>query len=525
MSQSPPSLSRSKLVGWCGPAAIVFLELMIYSAVQAPVPGVNEPQYLGKAAHFWDPSWAASDRFLESSNPHLVFYVAVGWLTTFLSLEATAWIARVAGYGLLAAGWTALASALTPSRWAAVISTALFLLCGSIGNLSGEWLVGGIEGKVFSYGLLFFAIACWLTERLLVSALCLGLAISFHPIVGVWGLICIVGADVSATFLFRKDAPRCSAMLLRSAAVLLLSALPGIVPAAATLGGASSKDAAIANYIQVFWRLRHHLDPTTFSLGRYAGYVAMFVAWLCVFLLMMRRQRVRGRAGNDSHRSDVRWLLFVSLAVLIAAIGVGIGWHGNSAWHMPLRNVRTALLKFYPFRLADVFVPLALSLLIARLTVERWRLPLRGVAIAGGIAAFVVAVAIPLPDRNPSRLPPERLTAWKDVAAWAEQHTPGGTVFVTPSRHWGFKWFAQRAEYVNFKDSPQDTAGLLEWKRRLDVLREWWASSDDGRYSQVDLERLGRETGAAYLITYAYPGRFGATPLYENEFYRVYALQ
>lgn len=174
MSPSPPqSQSRSRFFDWCGPAAIVFLELLIYSAVQAPVPGVNEPQYLGKAAHYWDASWAAGDRFLDSSNPHLVFYFTVGWLTRFLPLAATAWIARVAGYGLLAIGWTALASAITRSWWAAATSAAFFLLCGSVGNLSGEWLVGGIEGKTFAYGLLFLAISLWLKERLSASALCL----------------------------------------------------------------------------------------------------------------------------------------------------------------------------------------------------------------------------------------------------------------------------------------------------------------------------------------------------------------
>ena len=166
-------------------------------------------------------------------------------------------------------------------------SAALFLLCGSVGNLSGEWLVGGIEGKVFSYGLLFLAIALWLRERLSACALCLGLAISFHPIVGIWGLICGIGSEVIARLLRWEKSEQNSATLLRPAAILLVAALPGIVPAAAILGGASPSDVATANYLQVFWRLRHHLDPTEFSAGRYAGYLILFLAWLCLTVVRL----------------------------------------------------------------------------------------------------------------------------------------------------------------------------------------------------------------------------------------------
>ncbi|MBA3315030.1 MAG: hypothetical protein M3552_09200 [Planctomycetota bacterium] len=568
MSQSPPlsPVRTSSLARW-GPAAIVFLELMICSAVQAPVPGVNEPQYLGKAAHLWNPAWAAGDMFLESSNPHLVFYLTVGWLTRFLSLEATAWVARFFGYGVLAIGWTALAGKVVGTRIAAVPSAAIFLLLASIGNLSGEWLVGGIEGKVFAYGLMFLAIVFWLEDRLIPVALCLGGVISFHPIVGGWGLICGLGAEIASRIIglpSRNFSPKTLAV---AGGLFLLMALPGALPAAFTLGGASH-ETAVATYLQVFWRLRHHLDPTQFSAARYAGYAGLFVAWLCLFAVTRRLIPSRPASGPEgqedegsvrtpltpgpspqrrgevmrgffSRRSDSddvtsaidgRWLFFVAATVVVAAIGVVVGWRSGSTWAMPLRDLRGTLLKFYPFRLADVFVPLAFSLAVSRPIMGDARLiarhSLRAIATtAVTISAFTASMAIPQPDRNPSRLSPEKLQAWKDVAAWARQNTPAGTVLVTPSRQWGFKWYSHRAEYVNFKDSPQDTPGLIEWKRRLDVLRNWWTSSPDGRYSKADLQRLGDETRSNYLVTYAYSGRFAAEPLYDNGVYRIYSLR
>jgi hypothetical protein len=533
MSQSPPnSPGWTTLVVRWGPAAIVFLELMIYSAVQAPVPGVNEPQYLGKAAHLWDPAWAAGDFFLESSNPHLAFYVAIGWLTRFLSLAATAWVARFAGYAILALGWSALAKSVTGSRFAAIPSAAIFLLLASIGNLSGEWLVGGIEGKVFSYGLMFLAIASWLDRRVIWGAVYLGAAVSFHPIVGVWGLICGFGAEIASRVLGAVYERPSTKTLVIASGLFLLTALPGALPATLTLGGAPHRDMAIATYIQVFWRLRHHLDPTRFSTAAYAGYAALFFAWVMLVAFSRRwtfaGSDLKSRSGGEPAKDGMRWALFVVAAVVIAAIGVAIGWHSGSAWEMPFRDLRGTLLKFYPFRLANVFVPLALSLAISELLCRSavWRARIAALAaIVVTLAAFAASIVIPLPDRNPSRMSETRLNAWEDVAFWARKNTPAGTVLVTPTRLWGFKWFSHRAEYVNFKDSPQDAAGLLEWKRRLEVVRDWWTASPDGRYSVNDLRRLGDETGSEYLVTYAYSHRFASEPLYDNGLFRVYSLR
>ncbi len=536
-------IATGLIVRW-SPAVIVFGLFMAYSAVQAPVPGVNEPQYLGKAKFLWDPHWAAGDFFLESSNPHLAFYLAVGWLTQFLTLEASAWIARLAGYAVVAWGWTLLAGGVAGSRWSAVPAAALFLLLASIGNLSGEWLVGGIEGKVFSYGLLFAAIGLWLDRRPTAAAACLGGSVSFHPIVGVWGLIGAAAAE--AVFAGRGDRTRLPSGRgwIRPGCVFLATALPGLIPALLILDGTSPADTARATYMQVFIRLRHHLDPTQFPATRYAGYGLMLAVWLMLWVPQCRSTD-NDQGAIDEAKKRRRWFLaFVPTCVAIALVGVAIGWHGGDAWTMPLRDLRGTLLKFYPFRLADVFVPLALALAVGALVTESLATELRAsesarrprraekrvlvlaaLATAVTTAAFVGALLIASPDRNPSRMPPRQLAAWRDVAEWVHRNTPEDAVIVTPSRHWGFRWYSHRALYVNFKDAPQDAAGLIEWERRLEVLKEWWESARRGRFYRDDLLRLGEETGADYLVTRANARRFLVAPVYENAAYRVYSLR
>ncbi|MBX3440739.1 MAG: hypothetical protein KF861_24830, partial [Planctomycetaceae bacterium] len=90
--------------GWV--VLAVLLSFVISSAIRRPVPSVNEPHYLCKAKNYWQPDWCAGDLFLESSNPHRVFYQTVGVLTQWLTLPQTAWIGRLLALGCVAWGWT-----------------------------------------------------------------------------------------------------------------------------------------------------------------------------------------------------------------------------------------------------------------------------------------------------------------------------------------------------------------------------------------------------------------------------------
>src|SRR5690606_4924242 len=79
------------------PAAVVFGMFLAFSVIRAPLPAVNEPHFLAKAKHYWDPAWCPGDLFLDSADAHLVYFQAIGLVAQVLSLEATAWLGRVAG--------------------------------------------------------------------------------------------------------------------------------------------------------------------------------------------------------------------------------------------------------------------------------------------------------------------------------------------------------------------------------------------------------------------------------------------
>ena len=87
---------------------------------------------------------------------------------------------------------------------------------------------------------------------------------------------------------------------------------------------------------------------------------------------------------------------------------------------------------------------------------------------------------------------------------------------------WAFKWYAKRAEFVSFKDCPQDGPGIIEWNERLLFLRNWSEASLPDGYSRAEVDVL-RKQGIAYVIARRL-GPFNFDPVYVNDTFRVYQL-
>lgn len=504
--------SRFPLIGiWF----IVFASLVIFSAVRSPVPGVNEPHYLCKAKHYWNPNWCPGDFFLESSNPHLVFYYTIGFLTRTFTLAETAWMGRLAALALLAWGWVRCVAQIVPGRWASVWAVWMYLAFAAVGNWSGEWMVGGVEGKVFAYGFGFWAVAAWWDRQFKRSALWAGLAVSFHPVVGGWMVISAIGA-ILASALFPScrvksldEKPSTSTLLQWSLvlAIFVLACLPGIWPAFELLDSGDVQEANIVTRIQVFYRIQHHLDPMSFTQARYAAYGLMVVLWL------IARYRL------DWGRAERWFAWFVGGSIVIAMVGIGLGY-GERPVEIDDITWRYRLLKFYPFRLADILVPVAVCVTVAGLVSQR----LLGGSVGKWLgtpgqawvrcwllfaSAFIFSLVTPAVDRNPSRMKETQREDWLEVCHWIRDETPDDAMVWTPNNSWAFKWYAQRAEYVSRKDCPQDAAGIIEWNERM---------------GQKLHEAFAKEPRLGFAIFRKGKGYLPLGLVHENESYTIYDL-
>lgn len=510
---------------------LVWLVFCLYAGW--PVPDPNEPHYLGKAKHFWNPDWVPHDFFFDSQDSHLVFYATLGWLSKWMSLSAFAWTGRLVTWGLMACAWQRLSWKIVPWRGWAIASAFLFVGCSEHGQMAGEWVVGGFEAKGLAYALVWSALGAIVIDRWNTALVLLGLASAFHVLVGGWS---VVAAGVAWLWLGR-DRPPLRSMLWGLAGGGLL-ALLGLWPVWALSSQADSQTVSEANEIYVVWRLPHHLRIQNFRDWFIVRNAMLLVSWLLL---------CRGTPMDPRQR---RLRAFVGGAVGIAFVGAIL-----SLALIPFPEVSNSVLRFYWFRLSDAMLPLGVALaagcflrsasfptaLARRLS---WSILL---LTAGGFfveSAWLRATQeVPRADKpgklrryHASENLPDDYSSqglwhdWRMACEWAAAHTPSDAQFLTPREAQTFKWYAGRSEVVSWKDMPQDAEGIVEWWRRI---RELHASGAPGgeeawfdtlaERSEDDLRRLGRKYHAGYLLTSNEPP-LDLKRVYQNNSYAVYEL-
>jgi hypothetical protein len=471
---------------------IALIVLVCFAYAGAAPPGTNEPHYLGKARHYWDPSWCRGDFFLDSADAHLVFYWTFGWTTRWLPLPVAAWLGRLIAWGLFAVGWQRLVRSLLPLPGAALGTAAVYLALVQYGHLSGEWIVGGVEAKSFAYGFVLLGLTELVRNRWRWVWPTLGVAASFHVLVGGWSVIA-AGVAWCLTPRNRRPSPRRMLGPLLAGGLL---ALPGLLPALRLSWQVPETVLREANFIYVFERLGHHLVVHRFPPAHLARFGAIALAWLISSQLLRRPRRLE------------RLHAFVWGSMLIAVAGIAID-------QMLLHNLvaSASLLRYYWFRLSDTMVPLGLTLSLA-VGMQRWRSPWRPALAAGVASVTMLALAHAVMHEGPAATPgahqQERFArpdgqdglaavrpCWKAACAWVDANLPPGAIVLTPLRQQTFKWYAGRAEFVTWKDVPQDPAGILRWRDRMQVATR---IAERARTDPSALEQLVRDHGVTYVV-------------------------
>ena len=141
-----------------------------------------------------------------------------------------------------------------------------------------------------------------------------------------------------------------------------------------------------------------------------------------------------------------------------------------------------------------------------------------------GAVLFALALARAHSVVETNRYSGELRADWIAACQWIDGHLPHAAVVQAPHNGWAFKWFAHRAEYVTFKDCPQDAAGIVEWNRRLVFLKKWYEDQYvDQFYSADELRGFRRATGITHLLTDRL-GPLELEPVYRNTTFQVYDL-
>ncbi len=516
-SPAPYAGAQSALLAW----GLCLLVFFVHGAW--PVPDVNESHYLVKAQVHWGLLTPEGDVFLESRDAHPVFFFLWGWTCRLLSPEAATWLGRLACWALLAWGWCRLGRSVGLSALGTVLAAALLVAGNAWGNLSQEWIVGGLEAKSPAYGLVLWGFSAALGRRWGAAWLLLGAATALHPLVGGWNALLLLAAW---PFWHRKWRRELTPVPPKSwlGGLLLGGAisLAGLLPALALCWGVDAETAAWASRAYVYHRLRHHLYFPAFPWGNRLSFLGLAVVGAGAYFLLRRSSA---------------WLLLGRItlgAVLLAAAGAALGLAAPWDW-----DTAAWLLRYYWFRPGDLWVP-ALVALAATALMERtlarqsawgsWLLlPL--LLLAGGHLVQVVWQRHhhrwPRAEAHMSR---EQFDAWVQVCRRAGKLSGRGepAVFLTPRYTQTFHWYARRAEVVNWKDVPQDAPSLVRWWRRLVDLYDYRRLKGTGPWEQLppdQLLRLARRYGASWAIVPRATGREYPFPVeFANEHFVLYRL-
>ncbi|MCE9552646.1 MAG: hypothetical protein K8T91_04615 [Planctomycetes bacterium] len=500
---------------------LIFAVFLVHAGLQPPA--VNETNYLAKAKHYWNPQWCQGDLFLNSADPHAVFYWTCGWWTLWLPLATVAIVGRVLTYFALAWSWRRLSAAVAPGAWWSVLSAALMVVFTSRVHMAGEWVVGGFEAKGFAYALVFLALEGIVRGRWLRVWPLLGMATALHVLVGGWS---IVAAGI--VWLSSRSDPQRSTLrpMLPSIFFAVLIALVGIVPTLQLDYGTDRSIILRAAEIQVFHRLPHHLNPAAFFI---LGGVPTLFAWRFFALTVVCLGLWRRQSISDSQR---RCKQFVVASLLIAAVGlliceVGVdmlGARAETAW----------LLRFYWFRLADTMVPVGAALAIVASLAElqprrpAWATAALALAMCVGGLPLVwetyERTTLSIPGGDVRMIPTaKRYDDWLEVCE-AARGTKPGSVFMTPSGSQTFKWYAERPEVATWKEMPQDAASIVQWWNRLvDIHGPPGAWQPPTRLPAEQLRALGRAHGADYLLG-PNDARIDLFCIYRNNSFAIYEL-
>ncbi len=559
--------------------AEIFLIFAVFAIQGAwPAPDVNEPYYLGKAIHFWNSNWLHGDFFMESPDTHKVFYFTFGWLSLWLPPVALAWTGRCLGWALLAWAWRRLSYAVVPRAWWSVLTAALFGCLMERCHMAGEWVIGGVEAKVFAYVLVFLGIEALLRDRWNRALLLFGAAAAFHVLVGGWAAVAagiawfvrprpaVAASGATNGRGFTEGLKRLWSLWPGILGGLLLS-LPGVIPALALDWGASRVIAQEAHQIYVFERLPHHLTLT----GMRPEFIVR-LALLWMFWLLLGRWSRRAHLLDDRRQPLSQLRAFVAGAVSITLAGAAV----NSLMLFD-RALAADLLRYYWYRLTDVVIPLGVALevvalIVCRLSavsqkvgnsIENSRGPtargrlagvLRG-PLAPGYWLLLLAVipaALNVGDHALQRLHPaaprsHRIPSFADWYAachWVVDsgRIPAVATFLVPRNAQTFQWYTGRCDVVDWKDVPQDAKSLVKWWRRIQNIYATHLPEGPRWYEPLSelgtkrIKELGAKYHAGYLLCERTPPSLKADAewtepaidldvVYKNDTYIIYRIK
>ena len=378
-------------------------------------------------------------------------------------------------------------------------------------GLAGQYLLGGMLQPSCFGVLLVVASALFLWERAWWAAACVALAATIHS------TYLLPGALLTLGFLGALCREGRTRQALTLGVVTLVLVLPVCAYVLLTFRPTSSDTFAAAQDILVNFRIPHHSRPDLW----FDPIAFLQMAWIAVAIYLARQTRLL----------LILCIPFV-LMLLLTALQVMTG--------------SDTLALLFPWRISTVLVPVATTVVLARLVAlpgipferQPWRLAsfgLAGLAALSGILIILAKVGyrtgeeeVPmmdfvrqtvrsgdvylLPVRLPNLAKTTRGSFSSDFKPLAEKR---GDTRLIPVDLQRFRLHTEAPIFGDFKAIPYKDTEVLAWRARLDVVQKIQEQIQAGRGTEA-LDTLGA-TGVTHVVLPA------SQELAEPEFERTFA--
>ncbi|MEL6930502.1 MAG: DUF6798 domain-containing protein, partial [Cyanobacteria bacterium J06600_6] len=331
------------------------------------------------------------------------------------------------------------------------------------GAIAGEWFIGSLEAKAVAYGLITIAIPSMLSRRYLWTMMLLGLATSFHVLVGGWAFLTVLGwlcLRPQGQILKQGQSIWLLFVTYIAASVFAIPATIQQLTAATPAGDISP------SFIYVFLRLPHHLNPFAWHPLLWLRLAVYIAIWIWSVASLKKSTDTKGWQPEDYARLELTEFTLISLIPF--AMGLAIAFFDREGkW-----------LQYYPFRFGDMMLPLTTYLLTAcalqtkfsqqKQQHRSFSLILIGCILFTQVTFFSQsAIAYYNFPSQQQDVDPQ----WKLMSSWIKNNTPQDAVII--SHPWylaNFTWMTQRATIVKLKMFPQTKEAIVEYYQRLNDL-------------------------------------------------------
>lgn len=416
----------------------------------------NEADVLPLARQFMDRQWLPNDWYLNLRIDYRVLFdILAGFFLSKFGFQAVSLVGCLLEYLAFAFALDSLYQTLQLRFEYGAAALVLFL--GQQYLVAGEWMIGGLETKVFAYICVLFSISLILNERYHPAFFLAGLAFSFHPLIGMYSFICLCVAlfcIAIKTGAFWKP--------FKSAWLFLISGIVGFFSIFQQLRFSTPSNSR-AWEIYVLFRLPRHLYPAAWQ-----GH-----AWIWLLGLSLLLAAIMLRIVNER---KIKFLL-IYLISTIGLFGIGLIFYSLGA---------VSWLRFYWFRLADVMIPFLFPiLLLGCLSSERAEMKMGkfqgrltlfsklkpGPFLTAWILALVFLISLgnfAITTRESQQQ--EQASSPKQVMlTWIAKNTPRDAVFLVDPNLVDFYLTAQRSMFCSLKHLPSYGDEILEWNDRLSL--------------------------------------------------------